>query len=166
MRSRPLRGGDAGRSVARVMIDLKDVLVATDFSEASEAAVDQAAALAERFGATLNVLHVVTEPLHDTSASYAPAAGFVHLVRDLERDAHALLEALPVIRALGPSRVVVSTTWGDPSDEILSYARQAHIGLWSAGTHGRRGWDHALMGSVAERVLRLAPRSGPDGACR
>jgi universal stress protein A len=139
------------------MIDLKDILVATDFSKASEAALDQAATLADTFGATLHVLHVVTKPLHDVSASYAPAAGFAHLVHDLEHDAHQRLTALPVVGALGPSRVVVSTTWGDPSDEILEYAREKHVGLVVCGTHGRRGWDHAVMGSVAERVLRLAP---------
>jgi universal stress protein A len=139
------------------MIDLKDILVATDFSMWSEAAVEQASALAETFGANLHVLHVVTKPLHDVSTSYAPAAGVFHLVRDLEHDARERLAALPVVGALGLSRVIVSTAWGDPSDEILKYARVKHVGLVVCGTHGRRGWDHALMGSVAERVLRLAP---------
>jgi nucleotide-binding universal stress UspA family protein len=51
---------------------------------------------------------------------------------------------------------VVATAWGDPSDEVLKYADCHDIDLVVCGTHGRRGWNHFMMGSVAERIVRLA----------
>ena len=48
--------------------------------------------------------------------------------------------------------------WGDPADEILKYAREHAVELVVCGTHGRRGFNRLIMSSVAERVLRLAPR--------
>ena len=120
------------------MFELKAILVATDFSESSDAALAKGCAFAAAFGASLHVLHV---------------AG----VRDLERDAARQLEQLPALVAFGRDRAVLSTASGDPIDEIIKYAHDFDIRLIVCGTHGRRGWDRVLMGSVAERVVRLAP---------
>jgi nucleotide-binding universal stress UspA family protein len=139
------------------MIALKHILVATDFSECSDAAVEQGRALAAAFDASLHLLHIVTAPLHEVWACYAPGAEFLTVVRDLEVEARRRLEELAASGDLRRDRVVVQTAWGDPSDEILQYAREHQVDLIVCGTHGRRGWDHVVMGSVAERVVRLAP---------
>jgi nucleotide-binding universal stress UspA family protein len=139
------------------MIALKHILVATDFSECSEAAVEQGRALAAAFNASLHLLHVAIAPLHEPSASYAPGADFVHMVRRLEAKGLQRLDRLATAMGLPKDRLVLAITWGNPADEILKYAREHHVDLIVCGTRGRRGWDHLFMGSVAERVLRFAP---------
>lgn len=139
------------------MIALKNVLVATDFSDCSQAAVEQARALAEPFSASLHLLHVVTDPLHEVWACYAPGADFLSLVEKLQADARKRLALLASRDEVTGGRVVLAAAWGDPGDEILKYARGHNIDLIVCGTHGRRGWDHLVMGSVAERVVRTAP---------
>ena len=139
------------------MITLKHILVATDFSACSEAAVDQGRALAAVFDASLHLLHVATAPLHEPWVGYAPGAEFVHLVRRLEDEGRQRLEQVAAGTGLPKDRVVLATAWGDPADEILKYACEQRVDLVVCGTHGRRGWDHLVMGSVAERVMRLAP---------
>jgi len=139
------------------MIALKNVLVATDFSDCSQAAVTQARALAEAFGASVHLLHVVTEPLHEIWACYAPGADFLSLVEKLQADARKRLALLASRDELTSGRVVLAAAWGDPGDEVLKYARALNVDLIVCGTHGRRGWDHLVLGSVAERVVRTAP---------
>jgi len=62
------------------MIRLTNVLVATDFSEPSDAALEYGHALADAFHAALRVLHVVTEPTHEVWAGYTPGAAFLKTV--------------------------------------------------------------------------------------
>jgi nucleotide-binding universal stress UspA family protein len=139
------------------MIALKNVLVATDFGDCSQAAVEQARALAEVFGASMHLLHVVTEPLHEVWACYAPGADFLPLVEQLQADAMKRLALLASPYEVTVGRVVLAASWGDPGDEVLKYARAHDVDLIVCGTHGRRGWDRVVMGSVAERVVRTAP---------
>jgi nucleotide-binding universal stress UspA family protein len=139
------------------MIALERILVATDFSECSEAAVEQGRALAGAFDASLHLLHIVTAPLHEAWACYAPGAEFLTTVRDLEGEALERLQQLTNSEERRSGRVVEATAWGDPSDEILKYAREHQVDLIVCGTHGRSGWDHMVMGSVAELLVRLAP---------
>jgi nucleotide-binding universal stress UspA family protein len=139
------------------MITLKHILVATDFSECSAAAIEQAGALAAGFDASLHLLHVAIAPLHEPWAGEAPGEQFVHIVRRLEADALQRLDRLARTTGLAQNRLILATAWGNAADEILSYARKHQVDLIVCGTHGRRGFEHLLMGSVAERVVRLAP---------
>jgi nucleotide-binding universal stress UspA family protein len=136
---------------------LKSILVATDFGEASTAAVEQGRALAVAFNASLHLLHVVTEPLHEAWAGYAPGADFLEAVDRFRAEARTRLERLIPHPERMARHIVVATAWGDPSDEVLKYVRNHRIDLIVCGTHGRRGWEHVMMGSVAERIVRLAP---------
>jgi len=139
------------------VIALKNVLVATDFSECSQAAVAQARALAEAFSARVHLLHVVTEPLHEVWACYAPGADFLTLVEKLQAGARERLALIASPDEVASGRVVLAAVWGDPCDEVLKYARAHNVDLIVCGTHGRRGWDHVVMGSVAQSVVRTAP---------
>ena len=139
------------------MIALKHILVATDFSECSEAAVEQGRALAAAFDASLHLLHVAIAPLHEPWAGDAPGEKFVHIVRRLEAQGLQRLDRVATTTGLPKNRLVLATAWGNAADEILKYAREHHADLIVCGTHGRRNWDHLFMGSVAERVVRLAP---------
>jgi nucleotide-binding universal stress UspA family protein len=137
-----------------IMIKLKTILVPTDFSECSEAAVKYGYALAEAFGATLHLLNVVQHPY---SMPWA-ADGFTpigDLLADWEAQAkRRLVESVPATAA---AKTVVKTQVGSPHPEIVRYAAQFGIDLIVLGTHGRGPISHMLLGSVAERVVRTAP---------
>jgi nucleotide-binding universal stress UspA family protein len=115
---------------------VREILVATDFSDEAEAALHHALEYARRFGARVHLLHVFS-------------AGEVEVTR-LLADAAAL--AAPDVP------VIVSSTGGDPAEEILRYAQRHPIDLIIVGSHGRSGFSRLLLGSVAERVLRGATR--------
>jgi nucleotide-binding universal stress UspA family protein len=138
------------------MMLLKNILVAMDFSDTSHAALQQARELADALQASLHVLHVVTEPLHEAWAGYASAADFLHAMDTRQDEARDRLQADLDGDKRSPASVTVATAWGDPVEEIVKYADAHHIDLIVCGTHGRRGWEHMLMGSVAERIVRLA----------
>jgi nucleotide-binding universal stress UspA family protein len=139
------------------MIDLKRVVVATDFGKTSAAALRYGVEVAATFGASLHALHVITEPLHATWASYAPGATFLGAVERFKAAASDRLESLVPAEDLAAGRAVLATTWGDASDEILEYASDHDVDLIVCGTHGGCRWDHSAMGSVAESLVRRAP---------
>jgi nucleotide-binding universal stress UspA family protein len=137
------------------MITLKTILVPTDFSECSDAAVKYGSALATTFGATLHLLNVVQDPY---TMPYG-ADGFVAPGQDMlgewRAEAKRRLEA--EVPAGVDSRAVIATRVGSACPEIVRYAVDRHIDLIVLGTHGRGAIGHVLLGSVAERVVRTAP---------
>jgi nucleotide-binding universal stress UspA family protein len=134
------------------------ILVATDFSPASEAALAWARDLVRQYAARLSLLHVVTDPRATgvlTSEVYVPA--------DPETQERLMREATDRLeQALPPNErrqfgVTIEARIGDVADTILETAREQKVDLIVMGTHGRHGLAHLLLGSVAERVLRDAP---------
>jgi len=140
------------------MMNLKHILVATDFGEASDTAFTYGRELARRFGATLHVLHVVSDVASriDLAGGLPPDIG--HFQADIEDCAHRDLEALLTDedRHLLNAQPVVTTS-AIPERAIVAYAADAHIDLIVMGTHGRGPVAHLFLGSVAERVVRHAP---------
>jgi nucleotide-binding universal stress UspA family protein len=131
------------------MIAPRNILVATDFGEAAETALAYGRALARTFGASLHLLHV------KENTFLRPIAGDPHALYEAAlRNVNQRLtdEDYHVLRVRG----VVEIS-DDPADAIAQYARTADIDLIVTGTHGRTGMEHALIGSVAERVVRTAP---------
>jgi universal stress protein A len=132
-----------------MMIVLKDLLVATDFSPASDAALTYGRALAGAFGATLHVLHVAENHFMRPTAvdPYAMHAAVLQtLAQRLTAGDRTLLHA----------RAVVETS-DEPAESIARYAKTAKVDLIVMGTQGRTGLSHLVVGSVAERVVRHAP---------
>jgi nucleotide-binding universal stress UspA family protein len=131
------------------MIVLKHILVATDFSPASDAALTYARGLATRFGATLCVLHVAEN--HFMRPTMTDPRD---LLMSAVRRAEDLLTA-DDRESLGAQAVV--KTSDHPADAIVGYAKSAGVDLIVMGTHGRGALAQVLVGSVAERVVRTAP---------
>ena len=140
------------------MIQLKRILVPTDFSEHSEHAASYAAELARRFEVDeVHCVHVSDVPA-DLMATFGyyltgPSEQFIDQIRDesrrsLDEFAKQHLPDLPVETAFLEGR---------PFVEIIRYARAKDVGLIVIATHGRTGLTHALFGSVAEKVVRKAP---------
>jgi nucleotide-binding universal stress UspA family protein len=138
------------------MIALKEILVPTDFSEASEVALRYGQALAERFGATLHVVHVIEDLFIPGLATegYLPMPGYFE---DMERQAHEQLNKMLAVVDRDKLRTQAETKRGSAFLEIVRYAKDHGIDLIVMGTHGRGPIAHMLMGSVAEKVVRKAP---------
>jgi nucleotide-binding universal stress UspA family protein len=153
------------------MIALKQILVPTDFSPPSDAAVRYGVAFAHAFQAQLHLFHVAVR--HDIDiiverqriietflSGRAAAASQVDADELAEHAARALLGKIlneEDVSALRVEYVLRATGIGGPYVEIVRYAHEREIDLIVMGTHGRGFMGHLLMGSVAEKVVRKAP---------
>jgi nucleotide-binding universal stress UspA family protein len=140
------------------MMRLKRILVATDFGEAAHVALTYGRELARTFGATLDVLHVADNFFARGFAGEGYIAAYPQMQSDVEDAAAKNLAALlsDEDRAvLGATAIVRSST--APALTIVDYASDTSVDLIVMGTHGRGAMAHLLMGSVAERVVRMAP---------
>jgi nucleotide-binding universal stress UspA family protein len=138
------------------MIALKRILVATDFSEAADAALAYGRALARISGATLYVLHV-TDDVYVRLGGDTYAAVLPELQKDVEKEAKERLARLLIDNDPTPlATVPVVITADATARAIVDYAARTDSDLIVVGTHGRGAVAHFLMGSVAERVVRTA----------
>ena len=140
------------------MIALKKILVATDFSEPSDAALAYGRELARTFGASLTVLHIADNILTRAYGAEGVVLADPELQREIETTAQRQVDASLFDedrQALGAVGLVITSN--SPSAAIVTYARDAAIDLIVMGTHGRGAIAQLLMGSVAERVVRIAP---------
>jgi nucleotide-binding universal stress UspA family protein len=130
-------------------MDIHHMLTPTDFSEHAKQAVTSAFELAQTFGAKLSLLHVIEVPAYAIEVSLP--------LEELERDArHELVFLLPEAEAahVDVTRLI---ELGVPYQRILETAAAEQVDLIVIATHRRTGLTHLVMGSVAERVVRLAP---------
>jgi nucleotide-binding universal stress UspA family protein len=132
------------------------ILVPVDFSVHAAKAIAAAADLSRRYEAPLTLVHVY-EPI-----AYALPEGYVlytptQLADMLTEFGKRLAAAKRDAEAAGALQVGTEQLQGWPAIEIVDYATQKGFDLIVMGTHGRKGIKHALMGSVAERVVRTAP---------
>lgn len=138
------------------MIDIRHILCPIDFSEYSHRALDHALAIARWYEATVTVLHVFS-PVPAVAFSPGPVileptvftpVGREQLVSEtkafIDKEAARGISIEAVVRA------------GTPAAKIVDEAISINADLLVIGTHGRSGFDRLLLGSVAERVLRMA----------
>ena len=140
------------------MIALKNVLVATDFGEAAEAALDYGREFARSFGASLHVLNVVDNVLMRVGGAEAFLGVYPDVQREVDEAARRQLdqrisdEDRRTLRAKA-----VAITSNATAAAIVGYAADEKIDLIIMGTHGHGMIAHLLLGSVAEKVVRMAP---------
>lgn len=129
------------------------ILVPTDGSQEMAAVIDQAVELATLCGSTVHFLHVVDERAYHSVPDEARGQ-----VRETLRDDAESFTKTAAEQALEAGLDAVrEVRWGDPAPGILSYAAENGIELVVMGTHGRTGYERYLLGSVAEKVVRMAP---------
>jgi len=131
-------------------------LVPIDFSTCSEQALDYAVALAERLGGTVHLVSAIGIP-----ALGVPELGVgitSTMIDKLVTENQAALDKLAATRN-GSTKTIgqVLMRTGDARDVILATAEEVKADLIVMGTHGRRGISRALLGSVAETVVRTSP---------
>jgi len=148
----------AAKELELRMIAINRILIPTDFGEAADTAIAYGRALAGRFGATLHVLHVAENIYLNAFTAENYSALTPRIQEDIEDAARKqLAELLIDSDRSGPPTTSVVLASNSPALTIVDYAKDHRIDLIVMGTHGRGALAHMVMGSVAERVVRLAP---------
>ena len=134
----------------------KTILVPTDLSTHAEAALDYACELALKLGATVHLVNVIGIPALGVPELGVALTG--SMIDSLVTDNQGALDELVAARraAGAPIGHAVMKT-GDARDMIVQAAEELGVDLIVMGTHGRRGVSRALLGSIAETVVRSAP---------
>jgi nucleotide-binding universal stress UspA family protein len=135
----------------------KQILVPTDFSNASRTALEYAIDLATRYGASIHLLHVVDEPAYVTTYPDGYFAGLPELRQQLVDDANRQLALTAQICEVANVPFNTQLATGRPAPTVVQHAADSDADVIVMGTHGRGGLEHFILGSVAERVVRTAP---------
>ena len=134
---------------------IRHILVPTDFSDGSMRAFSTALAMARDSGARLTLLHVEHVPTNVFPDTIVPV--LPDLMRELDRSVEEVLDRWRAQAAAAGVDADTRTALGGTADEICAAADEIGADLIVIGTHGRGGLSHALLGSVAEKVVRKAP---------
>ena len=137
------------------MIDLKRILVPTDFSDFSQVALRYGCEFAAKFDADLHLLHVIDNPAPPAAEDWGKTLDEYR--RDLETYAGKEMQLLDLNPLPDRTHVVDTIRYGSTLLEIIRHARENEIDLIVLGTHGRTGLAHVFLGSVAEKVVRKSP---------
>jgi nucleotide-binding universal stress UspA family protein len=135
------------------------ILVPVDYSDCSRVAVNAAVELGQKFGATIDIVHVWDRPTYVSDVLMVGSGGqsqksLVDLIREnAEKDMNDFLATLE-LPASGVSHRLIS---GEPASTIVKELQQGNHDLVVVSTHGRTGLAHLLLGSVTEKLVRLSP---------
>ena len=138
------------------MIEFKRILYPVDLSESSDKMIPYVQAVAQKLDAAIHILFAA-RAFEYFSSIYVPYPSISRFENEVIKGAEKRMyefvdehfNEYPHTKA-----VVVA---GDASEEIINYIQEHHIDLVIMGTHGRKGMDKILFGSVAERVLKTSP---------
>jgi nucleotide-binding universal stress UspA family protein len=138
------------------MNEIKKILVPVDFSENSQKILRSAIMLAGKFQAQLSVVFVV-QSFDDYSGFFVPHIPIAQFEEEMVQAAQQKMTAF-VAETMDPALPHEATVLrGDVANEILRHAEETGIDLIVMGTHGYKGLEKVLFGSVAEKVVKLAP---------
>ncbi len=136
----------------------RTIVAAIDFSETSDDALKVACELAACHGSELHLLHVIPDARQQAWSVEAPGLDFSALQQESMADAERMLAARTAQATAGLSKVVRRVVAGLPAArEIDQYAASHGADLIVVGTHGYGPVRRLVLGSVADRVVRMAP---------
>lgn len=136
----------------------KNILFCTDFSENADHAFDVAYDIARRDEGILYILYVIPDNPHRKFAElYIPNATMERIHKEFEDNLVTSYKEHYIRRISNGIPFKVVTRSGRQDAEIIKFAMQQKADLIVMGTHGRKGMKHAIIGSVAEKVLRHSP---------
>ncbi|HTA92055.1 MAG TPA: universal stress protein [Polyangiaceae bacterium] len=139
---------------------IRRILVPIDYSENSKVALAYAAELAISFGASLDIVHVWDRPTYVTDAVMVQRPGEGHkpigeLIREnAQKDMDEFMAGITLPSGVPSQTRLLS---GEPAATLVSELRKAEHDLVVLSTHGRTGFAHLLLGSIAEKLVRLSP---------
>ncbi|NWH04170.1 universal stress protein [Desulfobacter latus] len=142
------------------MRDIKRILTPIDFSDNTDTIVSTAACIAGKFSASLDFIFVV-QKFEDYSTFFTPPTNLSDMRDDLLNVAKERMDIFieshkEKLNALGVSDINGKVISGDIAEEIINYADWANVQLIIMGTHGYKGFNRLVFGSVAEKVLKTA----------
>jgi len=141
------------------MINIKNILVPTDFSDSSKMALDYALSLAQTFKAKVFLMHVYEPVVYYTDVPMG-MPDIVEMEQSIRSSSENALSALmenEIKPRFGDVAVEKILAEGKPFVEIIRLAREKQIDLIVLSSHGRGFLEHMLLGSVTEKVVRKAP---------
>ncbi|MBU4316478.1 MAG: universal stress protein [Proteobacteria bacterium] len=136
------------------MKDFKKILFPVDFSEVSQKIVPYVETMAEKFNAEVHVLFVA-RILDYFVSIYVPHSSINTFEEEILKGGRKSMEKFLSESFPAPQKVKGEVVLGDASEKILEYVKSNHIDLLIMGTHGRKGLDKVLFGSVADRVSKM-----------
>lgn len=132
------------------------ILVPVDFSEFTDDIVRYATEIAQRFGSSIHLIHVIPNMDYFTPyESFMAAENMVTVQKGVEAEVQRDLEKVAATITGIPVTKVIRT--GVSFVEIVEYVKSEHMDLVIMATHGRGGLEHIIIGSVAEKVVRKSP---------
>ena len=133
----------------------KKVLFCTDFSENSDCAFDYAFGVAKRDDGILYIMHVIPgNPYKNYLNIYLSKKDLDRIKVNIQEDLDKIFNDRYLSQIKDKSKVQIVTKSGLEDEEILKFAKKEKIDLITIGTHGRTGIEHAIFGSVAEKIIR------------
>jgi nucleotide-binding universal stress UspA family protein len=129
------------------------ILVPIDFGDAMQPAIDLALSVAKEAEAQVTLVHAFDLTSFFAATSMAPPIDVEPVLASLQRE----LESVAKTTRARWNRVDSVFCTGNVPESILELARRKGCDLLVVGTHGRRGLSHALLGSIAEKIVRLSP---------
>ena len=129
------------------------ILVPTDGGEEAGPVIEKAVDIANRYGATIEAVYVADQRIEEIVPEDAKHA-VLNAMRDEGEDATGAIERVAADRGVTINTVVRQ---GIPHQSILQHAVEHDVDLIVMGTHGRTGLERQIIGSVAERIVRLSP---------
>ena len=139
---------------------IRRIMIPIDYSENSKAALAYAAELAVGFGASLDIVHVWDRPTYVTDAVMVQRPGEAHkpigeLIREnAQKDMDEFLGGISLPSGVPSQSRLLS---GEPAATLIAELKKAEHDLVVLSTHGRTGFAHLLLGSIAEKLIRMSP---------
>jgi len=143
------------------IVDIKQVITPIDFSENAQLIAESAAYVAGTFKASLNLIFVVQD-FADYSGFFVPQMNAPDLVQELFTSAEERMDTFiqeneRAFKAMGVTALHSKILMGDVAEKIIEYAVQTQGNLIVMGTHGYKGLEKVMFGSIADKVVKAAP---------
>ncbi|HOV87727.1 MAG TPA: universal stress protein [Syntrophobacteraceae bacterium] len=138
------------------MKEIRKILFPVDLSDVSPKIVPNVMSVAEKFGAEIHLLHVAID-FDDHAGLFGPHPGLADVQEDILRRSREQLDEFHQTHFKEYPRILKAIQCGDPVEKILEYVASEGIDLVIMGTHGRKGLDKVLFGSVADQVVKNSP---------
>lgn len=138
------------------MKEFRHILFPIDFSESSQKILPYVVTLSQAFGSTVHLLYVVRDLKYLTSF-HVPHPSLDQMEKEIAESSRQMMDKVCEEELQGCPRFVKKILIGDAAHEIIQYALEEKIDLIIMGTHGRKGLEKALFGSVAEKVVKNSP---------
>ncbi len=142
------------------MLEIKNVITPIDFSENAQKVAEAAVTIANRFEAQLRLVYVV-QNFDDYSGFFVPPVNLPNLEEELYQSAQRKMELFiedneKIFTGIGLKNVQSDVLRGDVAEEILNFAVEQSCDLIVMGTHGYKGLEKIMFGSIADKVVKNA----------